>query len=241
VGTTLKRLFDCIKRSFYKEDMLKLKSKAAAANAKAAESGNSRKQLLDSGIRLFAQHGLEGTSVRDIAREAGTNICMISYHFGGKEGLYRACLQAFGEARVQVTKDMLKAPSSVEEFRVRLRLFVQTLVDLNADRPEFSRMITKEIEAGLPVAADIFEATFLEVQKNVLQFFRDAQKAGIVRKECDPLYMATIIYGTVSHIARCDTVAKTYFNCSISDPKNREKLVDTLVETFLGGVLKAGQ
>lgn len=203
---------------------------------KTKEASDSRRQLLDAGTKLFARGGLEGTSVRDIAREAGTNICMISYHFGGKEGLYRACLKEFGEHRLQLTRGMLEAPTSLAEFKVRVKLFIQALVESNASTPEFSQIIGKEIEAGLPVASDIFEMTFLEAMQNLLRFFTRAQEAGIVRKDVDPIFIANIIYGTVAHLTRFHTVSKKYFKCSIVEPKNREKLVDTLVETLMSGV-----
>lgn len=207
-----------------------------AKPTKGAEATDSRRQLLDAATKLFARDGLEGASVRDIAREAGTNICMISYHFGGKEGLYRACLQEFGEQRLNQTRGMLEPPASLDEFKVRIKIFLQTLVDMNASRPEFSQILGKEIEAGLPVAADIFEKTFVEAKQNLLQFFRDAQAAGIVRKDLDPIYIANILYGTISHLTRFHEVSRKYFKCSIVEPKNREKLVETLVETLMSGV-----
>jgi len=217
--------------------MVKSKAKMAETPEKSPDR-DTRQQLLDAGTRLFAKNGLEGTSVRDIAREAGTNICMISYHFGGKEGLYRACLQTFGEYRVKLTKGMLDSPSSLAEFKVRLKIFLQALVDSNASLPEFSQMIGKEIDAGLPVAADIFEMTFLSVTQDLLRFFRDSQKAGIIREDRDPIFIANILYGTVAHLARFDLVSKKYFNRSIVEQKNREKLVDTLIETLMCGVSK---
>jgi AcrR family transcriptional regulator len=47
-------------------------------------------QILEVAERLFAEHGFEGTSVRDIAQEAGVNVAMISYYFGSKEKLLQA-------------------------------------------------------------------------------------------------------------------------------------------------------
>lgn len=49
---------------------------------------DTRIRLIESGIRCFASHGFEGSSTREIARGAGANPCLLSYHFGGKEGLY---------------------------------------------------------------------------------------------------------------------------------------------------------
>lgn len=42
---------------------------------------------------LFAEHGLEGASVRTIAKKAGVHIAAINYHFGSKENLYLETLR----------------------------------------------------------------------------------------------------------------------------------------------------
>lgn len=41
---------------------------------------------------LFAEHGIDAVSVRDIAGKAGVNIGLIHYHFGGKDGLIEAVM-----------------------------------------------------------------------------------------------------------------------------------------------------
>jgi AcrR family transcriptional regulator len=47
-----------------------------------------REQLLDIGRTLFAERGLDGTSVEEIAHAAGVSKPVVYEHFGGKEGLY---------------------------------------------------------------------------------------------------------------------------------------------------------
>jgi len=52
-------------------------------------SGKERRaQLVDVGRKLFAQKGLDGTSVEEIASKAGVSKPVVYEHFGGKEGLY---------------------------------------------------------------------------------------------------------------------------------------------------------
>jgi AcrR family transcriptional regulator len=50
-------------------------------------------RLLDVAIREFAAKGLEGASTREIAAAAGTAMSSITYHYGGKEGLYLAAAE----------------------------------------------------------------------------------------------------------------------------------------------------
>jgi AcrR family transcriptional regulator len=52
-------------------------------------SGKERRlQLIEVGRRLFADKGLDGTSVEEIASKAKVSKPVVYEHFGGKEGLY---------------------------------------------------------------------------------------------------------------------------------------------------------
>jgi AcrR family transcriptional regulator len=54
---------------------------------------STRERLLEAATRLFADSGYRGASVRDICNQARANPGAISYHFGGKNQLYRAVLR----------------------------------------------------------------------------------------------------------------------------------------------------
>jgi AcrR family transcriptional regulator len=62
-------------------------------DAPVSRGDETRNQLLDAGLRLFSIHGYESVSTRQLTTESGANIAAINYHFGGKEGLYRAVLE----------------------------------------------------------------------------------------------------------------------------------------------------
>jgi AcrR family transcriptional regulator len=50
-------------------------------------------RLLDVAVERFGESGFEGASTREIARASGTAMSSITYHFGGKEGLYLAAAE----------------------------------------------------------------------------------------------------------------------------------------------------
>jgi AcrR family transcriptional regulator len=56
-------------------------------------SPGTRSDLILAAMKLFGERGFDGTSTRDIAARAGTNVASIAYHFGGKEGLRLACAE----------------------------------------------------------------------------------------------------------------------------------------------------
>jgi AcrR family transcriptional regulator len=53
-----------------------------------------RERLLDAAERLFAAHGVNAVSLREIVRESGArNVTALQYHFGDRSGLLRAVLE----------------------------------------------------------------------------------------------------------------------------------------------------
>ncbi len=57
----------------------------------AFEDLTARARIRDAALRLFAERGIGGVSVRDIAGAAGVSPGLIRHHFGSKDGLRDAC------------------------------------------------------------------------------------------------------------------------------------------------------
>ena len=53
---------------------------------------DARIRLLESALDMFAEHGFDGATTRDIAAGAGVNLGLVQYYFGGKERLWRAAV-----------------------------------------------------------------------------------------------------------------------------------------------------
>lgn len=64
---------------------------ASPAGERSAEDLTARARIRDAALRLFAERGLDGTTIRDIAKAAGVSGGLIRHHFGSKDGLRAAC------------------------------------------------------------------------------------------------------------------------------------------------------
>ena len=62
-----------------------------------AKKLSSRDTLLSAALDAFGRHGFDSASTRDIAKAAGMPMSQITYHFGGKDGLYLACAQMIAD------------------------------------------------------------------------------------------------------------------------------------------------
>jgi AcrR family transcriptional regulator len=77
-----------------------------------------REQLLDVGRRLFAERGLDGTSIEEVAAQADVSKPVVYEHFGGKEGLYAVVVDREVERFVAMATSLLGGENSMEKFEV---------------------------------------------------------------------------------------------------------------------------
>ncbi len=70
---------------------------------------SARETLLDTAERLFAEHGLEGISLRSINAEAGLSSAALHYHFGSKTALVEAILERQMPALMDRRRELLDA------------------------------------------------------------------------------------------------------------------------------------
>ena len=77
------------------------------SSRKGVSRSDTRERLLRVACRQFADRGYQNTRIQDVCRLAGANIAAVNYHFGGKEGLYRA---VWDHALEQTVRDEDGAP-----------------------------------------------------------------------------------------------------------------------------------
>ena len=71
-------------------------------------------RLLETAIREFGTYGLEGVSTRQIAKAANTAMSTITYHYGGKEQLYKAAAERISEVMAEEFAPVLDAEDGVD-------------------------------------------------------------------------------------------------------------------------------
>jgi AcrR family transcriptional regulator len=89
-----------------------------AGNRKRMTGKERRAQLLDIGRRLFAERGLDGTSIEEIAAQAGVSKPVVYEHFGGKEGLYAVVVDREVERFLTMATTLLEGEDTMAKFEV---------------------------------------------------------------------------------------------------------------------------
>ncbi len=213
--------------------------KPTKSTQSAAARADSRLELMGAAKKIFAEKGLDGASVKDIADEAGLNVSLVSYYFGGKDGLYRACLEEFGRGRLETAQRILVSDiESIDDFRVRLRVFLEEFMEYHLAEPEITRILHRDCSDNREVTKDLFKNVFLKLFGHLVNFFKIAQKKGFFREDVNTLIAAGQLFGGMIHTIRMESVIKEHMQISLSQKKHRDVFVNEILKNLLEGVMK---
>jgi len=197
---------------------------------------NTCELLIKAAKKKFAQHGYSGAKVKEIAKEAGVNISLISYHFGGKDGLYRACLEPFGKERLAFAEKVLIQPKSVEDMQNKLHLWSRHFLECHVEEHEITTILHRDCLHDSKFMKELFQKTFLKVFETVVAFLTAAKKKGFLRADIDAQLAASLYYGSLIHIGRTDKIQKEFFGKSILDKKYREQIIEQSLQILMKGI-----
>jgi AcrR family transcriptional regulator len=100
----------------------------------------SRERILDAAEQLFAQHGLAGAGVRDIAQAAGLTPASLYNHFPSKEALYEAVL----ERGVRPLLELLQQLSARSHPADAMEEIVGAIMEHLTRTPDLPRLVHHE-------------------------------------------------------------------------------------------------
>lgn len=101
--------------------------KIVAVEATQRNAPLTRSRILQAAEAEFADHGFDGATVRQIALRADVPVALVNYHFGNKEGLYRAIFE-------------MRTPMIIDQRIAGLRL-----AEMEPDRERKVEMIVKAV------------------------------------------------------------------------------------------------
>jgi TetR/AcrR family transcriptional regulator, regulator of cefoperazone and chloramphenicol sensitivity len=140
-----------------------------------ADEKATRDHLLDVASEVFAEHGFDRATGKEITRRAGANVAAINYHFGGIDGLYAAVIKDAHDRLVTVEElsaavDGTSDPKA--KFAAVMHLFARAITGPAASSRYF-RVLGREILAPSPALKKLDEQLRLPKARIVKKLVSD--------------------------------------------------------------------
>jgi AcrR family transcriptional regulator len=201
------------------------------------DAQGSMSDILRAATAEFADKGLAGARIDEIAAATRTSKRMIYYHFGSKEGLYLAVLEE-SYRRIREIESHLNLDDLAPEDA--LRKLVGFTFDYQQDNEDFIRLVMNEnMHRGefLAQSKTIHELNVPAIDA-VGSIYGRGVKAGVFRRGVDPIDLHMSISALCFfNVANRHTFA-LIFSGDLASPTALRKRRDSIVEMIVRFVRK---
>ncbi len=202
-----------------------------------AKSRDTRGAILRSAEELFANQGLHGTSIRDIAVAAGVPPALVLYYFRTKDELYQEIFRwrskTLGDLREERLAALVRS-SAKPDLRQVLDAMVRPLIELRNEPGgvAYARLIAREVSDPSEASRGIISKTLDPIARRFLQVLVEAAP-DLPEAKVHWAYhflIASLIW-LMANTGRIRRLSKG--RCNVADP---ETVIRETVEFFASGI-----
>ncbi len=194
-----------------------------------------RLNILEVATQEFADKGLAGARIDEIAEKTDSSKRMIYYYFGGKDGLYRAVLErAYGGIRTREAEQRFDAMSAIEAMQT----LVRHTFDYHDQHPEFVRLVMNEnILHGAHVAEiEGMKERNRRVIESIAAILDRGVAEGVFRTGVDPLSLHLTMSAMSFYCVSNRYTIKANFGLDLGSKKAKTARREDIVDTVLSAV-----
>lgn len=212
-------------------------AKAATTSGRTNDPARTMAGILDVATKEFAEKGLSGGRIDEIAAATQTSKRMIYYYFGSKEGLYVAVLEE-AYRRMRAIEAELHLDDLPPEDA--LRKLVGFTFDHHHDNPDFIRLVmTENMERGAFMArSEVIQKLNVTAISLVQKLYERGVASGVFRANLDAIDLhASISALTFFNVANRHTFS-LIFKRDFDAPRVLRARRDNVIELIVRFVRK---
>lgn len=193
-----------------------------------------RERILEAARDLMIEHGVLEVSVADITQRAGVNIALVSYHFGGREGLMLSIARDDAKLALANLARLRAANLSPAE---KIRHHVTGIIHAYYKRPYLNRLLQKLIREGTREAAEEVSAFFVRpVAEARSEIINEGIAAGVFR-EVDSRLIGYALEGACAQIFTSAASREAVLGSGALDMKLVDQYAQSTADLIVGGLM----
>jgi TetR/AcrR family transcriptional regulator len=158
-----------------------------------------RATILEAALEVFSRHGFRGSTLDQIAQEAGLSKPNLLYYFPSKDAIHAELLSGLMESWLEPLEALKDDGDPVEEIIA----YVLRKLDMARALPRESRLFANEIVQGAPRIHDQIEGPLKTLVDEKVKVMRGWIAAGRLA-DVDPYHLIFSIWSTTQHYADFD-------------------------------------
>lgn len=167
--------------------------------------------ILFAAEKLFAEHGFQGTSTREISKAANVNISMISYYFGSKEKLYEKLVEYRMNESQFFSKDILER-TDINEWEKIEKVIDQFSGRIRHHKCFYRIMQREQLHTENPQIVEFLKQTKLSFISMYSKILESGLQKGIFTKN-PPIYLLhSTVSGTLFYASNGKEMYKEFLN-----------------------------
>ena len=163
--------------------------------------------IAQAALQRFAARGFEATSLREIAGDAGVDVALISYRFGGKLGLWKDIVSAAGVDLREALEQAL-GDSDPGNARQQLDHSARAFLAYLLARPEIPRLLLRDITIDSDRSQWLLETLSLPLHRHFIDLAQAAADEDGKMPTHLQFRVANFIYSAASTVARRERLGK---------------------------------
>lgn len=158
------------------------------------EVERNQKKIEDAALRVFTRLGFHGTSVRDIAKEAGVSIGNLYNYYPTKEEIFKSIIERYETHMEKLRRKALGPIHGVFEPD-ELKRMAHVIREIVYDNPDYWRLMYIDItEFGNRHFADTFRSLAKNMKERLGAQLEASTRTGVWNRGIDPALAFTAIY-----------------------------------------------
>ena len=195
-------------------------------------ASETRERILSAAFHEFAEKGLDGARVDNIARRASANKGMLYHYFGNKERLFSAALE-----RLYVTIRTKQGSLEVQDLKPEeaMRKLIRHTAEIWMDHPDFFGVLNSENlhRARHVKQSKLIKKMYQPVLVQMKQLLLAGSQDGTFRKGIDPLDLYISISALAAHYISNRYTLETLFLTKLLGPKRWAQRCDHITDMVM--------
>ena len=187
---------------------------ASTAGERSAEDLTARARIRDAALALFAERGVDGATIRDIANSAGVSGGLVRHHFGSKDELRAACDSYALDQLMQIKEQAVDGQLANASFMSAAHPTVLLLY----------RYLARSLVDGSPAAAAMFDE-MVELGEAWLATHNPGQMA-------DPRGYSAVLVATQTGMLMMHAQLSRWLGADIFTAEGHLRLTEAMIDFF---------